>query len=216
MVILAIAAFLTLSYMMTSFGGAPPERDLSTPTSGDDNLAAITTDLGAISDSVLHGDSIAPKLENATAKYVDATPLPRLRPRLLFFAIPAELGRASWKLLHTMMARFPEKPTEEDSLALKTYIQLFARLYPCGECAAHFRKLLAKYPPQVGSRNSAAGWACFVHNEVNQRLKKPMFDCTKIGDFYDCGCGDEEGKKTESTDRAGELKLEKDSIAEDV
>lgn len=166
------------------------------PTSGDDNPAAIKTDLGAIPDSVLHGGSIAPKLENATAK--------------------AELGRASWKLFHTMMARFPEKPTEEDSLALKTYIQLFARLYPCGDCAAHFQKLLAKYPPQVGSRNSAAGWACFVHNEVNQRLKKPLFDCTKIGDFYDCGCGDEDGKKTETTDKVGELKLEKDSVAEDV
>ncbi|RYP70048.1 hypothetical protein DL771_005739 [Monosporascus sp. 5C6A] len=190
MFILAIAAFLTLSYMMTSFGGTPREHDLSMPISGDDNPAAIKTDLGALSESVLHGNSIAPKLENATAK--------------------AELGRASWKLFHTMMARFPEKPTEEDSLALKTYIQLFARLYPCGDCAAHFRKLLAKYPPQVGSRNSAAGWACFVHNKVNERLEKPLFDCTKIGDFYDCGCGDEDGKKTESTDKAGELKLEKD------
>jgi FAD-linked sulfhydryl oxidase len=105
----------------------------------------------------------------------------------------AELGRASWKLFHTMMARFPEHPTAEDSLALKNYIHLFARLYPCGECAAHFRKLLAKYPPQVNSRNNAAGWACLVHNEVNKRLKKTEFDCSKIGDSYDCGCGDEKG-----------------------
>jgi hypothetical protein len=96
-----------------------------------------------------------------------------------------------------MMARFPEKPSADDSLALKTYIQLFARLYPCGDCARHFQQLLKKYPPQVGSRNSAAGWACFVHNEVNQRLNKPNFDCVKIGDFYDCGCGDEDKKKEE-------------------
>lgn len=95
-----------------------------------------------------------------------------------------------------MMARFPEEPTKDDSLALKTYIQLFARLYPCGDCASHFQKLLAKYPPQTSSRNAAAGWACFVHNEVNQRLKKEIFDCNNIGDFYDCGCGDENKKKT--------------------
>jgi hypothetical protein len=94
-----------------------------------------------------------------------------------------------------MMARFPEKPTPDDSLALKTYIQLFARLYPCGDCASHFQKLLKKYPPQTSSRNAAAGWACFVHNEVNKRLKKEQFDCNKIGDFYDCGCGEEDGKK---------------------
>ena len=96
--------------------------------------------------------------------------------------------------MHTMMARFPEKPTHDDSLALQTYIKLFARLYPCGECAAHFQTLLAKYPPQTSSRNAAAGWACFVHNEVNTRLRKELFDCNKIGDFYDCGCADEDGK----------------------
>ncbi|KAK3989760.1 nucleophile aminohydrolase [Cladorrhinum sp. PSN332] len=128
---------------------------------------------GGVPENILQGGSIAPKLENATAK--------------------AELGRASWKLFHTMMARFPEEPSKDDSLALKTYIQLFARLYPCGDCASHFQKLLAKYPPQTSSRNAAAGWACFVHNEVNKRLKKEEFDCNKIGDFYDCGCG-EEGK----------------------
>ena len=94
-----------------------------------------------------------------------------------------------------MMARFPEEPTADDSLALKTYIQLFARLYPCGECASHFQKLLKKYPPQTSSRNAAAGWACFVHNEVNHRLKKDIFDCNKIGDFYDCGCAEEDKKK---------------------
>ena len=119
----------------------------------------------------------------------------------------AELGRASWKLLHTMMARFPEEPTADDSLALKTYVQLFARLYPCGDCAAHFQKLLAKYPPQTSSRNAAAGWACFMHNQVNERLKKPLFDCNKIGDFYDCGCGEEgkDGKGKKEGEGEGEV-----------
>lgn len=112
----------------------------------------------------------------------------------------AELGRASWKLFHTMMARFPEKPTEDDSKALSTYIHLFARLYPCGDCARHFRGLLEEYPPQVSSRNAAAGWACFVHNEVNQRLEKPLFDCNNIGDFYDCGCGEEKKEGEEEED----------------
>ncbi len=107
-----------------------------------------------------------------------------------------------------MMARFPEKPTDDDRLALDTYIHLFARLYPCGDCARHFQKLLDKYPPQTSSRNAAAGWACLVHNEVNERLKKPEFDCQKIGDFYDCGCGDEDKKKKEGGDagKEGDLK----------
>ncbi|RYC55528.1 hypothetical protein CHU98_g10680 [Xylaria longipes] len=152
-----------------------------------DSASEGTADFGSLSGNILEGGSIAPKLENATAK--------------------AELGRASWKLFHTMMARFPEKPTEEDSLALKTYIKLFARLYPCGDCASHFQQLLKKFPPQIGSRNAAAGWACHVHNQVNERLKKPIFDCNNIGDFYDCGCGDD--KKAAGETEAQDLKLDK-------
>ena len=106
--------------------------------------------------------------------------------------LKAELGRAAWKVLHTTMARFPDKPTRDESDALKSYVYLFARLYPCGECAEHFQQILKKYPPQTSSRSSAAAWACFVHNVVNESKGKPIFDCANIGDFYDCGCADDE------------------------
>jgi hypothetical protein len=32
---------------------------------------------------------------------------------------------------------------------------------------------------------------CFVHNQVNERLEKPIFDCAHLDDEYDCGCGDD-------------------------
>jgi FAD-linked sulfhydryl oxidase len=105
-----------------------------------------------------------------------------------------------------MMARFPETPTDDEKAALKSYIHLFQRLYPCGECAEHFGEILKDFPPQVGSRNTAAGWACHVHNVVNESLGKERFDCTKIGDFYDCGCGDDEKEgKAEGTERKVEM-----------
>ncbi|KAH7401843.1 FAD dependent sulfhydryl oxidase Erv2 [Phaeosphaeria sp. MPI-PUGE-AT-0046c] len=127
---------------------------------------------GGTGGAVLTGHAIAPKLGNATAK--------------------AELGRAAWKVLHTTFARFPEKPSDEEREALRSYVHLFQRLYPCGECAEHFGKILAKYPPQVSSRTAAAMWGCMVHNLVNKRLGKPDFDCVNIGDAYDCGCADKE------------------------
>jgi hypothetical protein len=113
-----------------------------------------------------------------------------------------ELGRAAWKVLHTTMARFPDKPTQDESDALKSYVYLFARLYPCGECAEHFQQILKKYPPQTSSRSSAAAWACFVHNVVNESKGKPVFDCANIGDFYDCGCADDE---KEEMSKAGKI-----------
>lgn len=124
---------------------------------------------------LLSGQSIMPRLGNETAK--------------------AELGRATWKYFHTVMARFPDKPTQEQSATLSAYIRLFQRLYPCGECAEHFGQILQRFPPQVSSRSAAAGWACHVHNEVNKSLKKDIFDCSNIGDFYDCGCADDEASQ---------------------
>ncbi|KAM0794348.1 ERV/ALR sulfhydryl oxidase domain-containing protein [Usnea florida] len=138
----------------------------------------------SVNDDVLKGDAIMGKIGNETIK--------------------AELGRAAWKLLHTTMAKFPDKPSKDEQTALFSYIHLFARLYPCGECAGHFRQILNHYPPQVSSRSSAAAWACHVHNEVNKSLQKDLFDCSNIGDFYDCGCAEEDekrNKKAANTDR---------------
>lgn len=136
---------------------------------------SLTTGLDDGATTLKDDDTIMAKLENETLK--------------------AELGRAAWKLFHTTMARFPDQPTEDESSALDQYIHLFARLYPCGECATHFQKILKKYPPQTSSRSTAAVWACFVHNEVNKSKGKPEFNCANIGDFYDCGCADEEKEK---------------------
>ncbi|KZV99409.1 hypothetical protein EXIGLDRAFT_762703 [Exidia glandulosa HHB12029] len=114
---------------------------------------------------------IMPKLANATAK--------------------AELGRATWRLMHTMTLRFPEEPTQDERTALNDYFYLMSKLYPCGDCASHFQKLLAEFPPQTSSRKAASNWLCHVHNQVNERLGKPEFDCAYLGDTYDCGCGPE-------------------------
>ena len=133
--------------------------------------------------------SIMPKLGNETAK--------------------AELGRATWKYFHTVMARFPDKPTPEESSTLKTYIHLFQRLYPCGECSEHFRKILDKFPPQTSSRSAAAVWACHVHNEVNKSLGKEVWDCSKIGDFYDCGCAEDGTGGKDGTGEKGEISKER-------
>ncbi|RPA93967.1 hypothetical protein L873DRAFT_1837790 [Choiromyces venosus 120613-1] len=128
-------------------------------------------------------------------------------PHLGNETLKAELGRASWKLLHTTLARFPESPSADERAALAQYLALFARLYPCGECAGHFQKLLKEYPPQTSGRKAASQWGCFVHNLVNERLGKEVFDCMMVGEAYKCGCAEEDekgkgkGKKEEKKKR---------------
>lgn len=122
---------------------------------------------------------IMPKMANATAK--------------------AALGRSTWHFLHTMTLRFPDKPTKQESDTLRSFFESFASLYPCGECAHHFQQLIRELPPQVGSRMAASLWLCAVHNEVNKSLGKPEFECDKLDQSYDCGCGDEHGGKANAT-----------------
>lgn len=44
--------------------------------------------------------------------------------------IRAELGRASWKLFHTILAKYPVKPTSQERETLSSFIYLFSRVYP--------------------------------------------------------------------------------------
>ena len=46
---------------------------------------------------------------------------------------------------------------------------------------------------------------CFVHNKVNERLGKPIFDCAHLDDEYDCGCGDDGAAPTTSSTPKDEM-----------
>ncbi|KIV78478.1 hypothetical protein PV11_10193 [Exophiala sideris] len=177
--ILISAVALFIWYIVWTAG---PPRDMTAFSYADKFENRLKTKLGTTTPVAVGTEDVS------TAPVLDEHVMPKLGNETL----KAELGRAAWKVLHTTMARFPDKPTQDESDALKQYLYLFARLYPCGECAEHFQEILKKYPPQTSSRSSAAAWACFVHNLVNERKGKPIFDCANIGDFYDCGCADDE------------------------
>ncbi|KAK0486322.1 ERV/ALR sulfhydryl oxidase domain-containing protein [Armillaria novae-zelandiae] len=120
----------------------PPTRAYIDPWTGDflgeGGVALRTGSFKTGEWDVTEGPVIMPKLGNATAK--------------------AALGRATWKLLHTMTLRYPENPNADEREALNAYFHLLSRLYPCGECATGFQKLLKELPPQTSSRRSAALW----------------------------------------------------------
>ena len=51
--------------------------------------------------------------------------------------------------------------------------------------------MIKEYPIKHSSRNELVYYFCMLHNEVNERLKKPYFDCKKAFEFWggDCNCG---------------------------
>lgn len=101
----------------------------------------------------------------------------------------SELGKSTWKFLHLLTAKFPNDPNEEQKQKLHTFFKLFSELYPCDECSYHFQQLIEKFPPQTNSSNDASLWLCNMHNLVNQRLDKPIYDCSKLSNDLDCDCG---------------------------
>lgn len=59
------------------------------------------------------------------------------------------LGRSTWRLLHTMAARYPDQPDVRRRERTAKFIELISWLYPCAKCARHMRTMLADDPPQV-------------------------------------------------------------------
>ena len=88
-----------------------------------------------------------------------------------------ELGVGTWALLHTIAAHYPDKPDALHRVQAKRFFDALGLLYPCKPCAQDFREDLAKAPPPVQSRESLAVWLCNRHNEVNEKLGKPLFPC---------------------------------------
>lgn len=51
-----------------------------------------------------------------------------------------ELGRGTWGLLHTIAAKYPDSPTDDQKQNMKQYLTLFSKFYPCESCAADLRE----------------------------------------------------------------------------
>uniref|UniRef100_A0A061SB40 Sulfhydryl oxidase n=1 Tax=Tetraselmis sp. GSL018 TaxID=582737 RepID=A0A061SB40_9CHLO len=95
--------------------------------------------------------NISPCLHNsgfAVAAPVSATSLRAPNQVMSLSSAPggpvsqAELGRATWTLLHTTAAQFPERPTRQQQRDARKLVYVLSRTYPCAECAKHFREII--------------------------------------------------------------------------
>lgn len=91
---------------------------------------------------------------------------------------PSELGVSGWNILHSSAAVYPYKPSPVQQTAMKHFIESWAHVYACSWCAYHMRDYVRQHPPDVRDKNAVSRYVCELHNEVNERLGKDLFDCT--------------------------------------
>ncbi|CAM9431062.1 unnamed protein product, partial [Discosporangium mesarthrocarpum] len=89
-----------------------------------------------------------------------------------------EVGTATWGLVHTAAAYYPDNPSSKMQQQAKAFFTGLAYMYPCSYCKKDFKVEIAKDPPSVESRLALSLWACRQHNIVNAKLGKSPFPCT--------------------------------------
>nr|AAW26606.1 SJCHGC06728 protein [Schistosoma japonicum]CAX75374.1 Augmenter of liver regeneration [Schistosoma japonicum]CAX75376.1 Augmenter of liver regeneration [Schistosoma japonicum] len=91
-----------------------------------------------------------------------------------------ELGRATWTFLHTMAAYYPLNPTPEQQEDMRKFLHIFPQFFPCRPCAYDFQSNIILHPPKLDNRKTLSGWLCMQHNLVNNKIGKPLFDCSRV------------------------------------
>lgn len=96
------------------------------------------------------------------------------------------LGNSTWIFLHTMCAYYPDKPTQQQQQLMIQFIHSLGEFFPCHNCARHLRQYIKQHPIQCDSKQSLSLWFCNMHNDVNKRLNKPLYDCNDLErQYYD-------------------------------
>eukprot|EP00808_Paulinella_micropora_P008820 g28794.t1 len=109
-----------------------------------------------------------------------------------------ELGRATWAFLHTLAAYYPENPSPRLQEDVRQFMHIMGRIYPCGYCADRTAEEIERNPPRVENHREFATWMCEVHNEVNERMGKPIFDCSTVDQRWRYGPSDGSCRRPQS------------------
>merc|ERR1712166_231276 len=88
------------------------------------------------------------------------------------------VGRRTWFFLHSVAAKYPDNPSENDKESVRNLIASLGQHYPCKLCRKHLKQQLRELRPiAVGTRQELTVWFCELHNMVNKDIGHKQFDC---------------------------------------
>ena len=97
-----------------------------------------------------------------------------------------KFGQNTWNFLHTIATKYPTKPNVHDKQNIIGFMNTLASTYPCVRCRNHLKQNLNTYGYHVNNRTDISIWLCFLHNKVNEKTSKYIYDCNinKLDKMY--------------------------------
>lgn len=97
-------------------------------------------------------------------------------------------GPSAWETMHAVTFVYPEqKPTDEEKEAMSRYFYASTDVLPCYRCRKHFKELLMTHrlEDNLENRDQLTRWLVARHNDVNQRLGKPIVSYDFVKSKFD-------------------------------
>jgi hypothetical protein len=89
-------------------------------------------------------------------------------------------GSKFWGVFHNIAANYPDKPTRTQKAKMKDLIANLIDNIPCEECKIHAKKYIKTHKINVKNKRELSKFLCNFHNDVNERLGKPIVECNTI------------------------------------
>jgi len=89
-----------------------------------------------------------------------------------------EVGRAGWRLIHSLAANYPEEPKFYQKFPWYGFVETLINFYPCERCRDHLWFNIERYGMHTANRTDLSMFMCFLHNDVNKENGKPLYECS--------------------------------------
>ena len=99
------------------------------------------------------------------------------------------MGKCTWETMNGFAFGFPEFPTFEDVYWATQFYQSIGHLFPCKSCQTHYLEMFNQsFPFTNCNQQTLSQWVVQIHNQVNQRLGKPIVPYDEIQSMYQPFC----------------------------
>ena len=112
---------------------------------------------------------------------------------------PEIWGEHLWNSIHYIALGYPERPTDADKHAYKTFFETLWRFLPCYKCANNYRHHLQELPIDMfmETKDRLFEWTVLLHNIVNRDTGKRTYTVQEAYKIYtSCSSPNENEKES--------------------